>query len=295
MITIHYADGYCHGSFDTHAKAGLVADRIRDLPGVELVEPEPVTMTDLEAVHSRRYLSAMCTGDPEHLAWSNGFEWSEDLLRGTLLTTGGAVAAARQAYMTGGISGSLSSGLHHASWDQGNGYCTFNGLALGALEARRLGADRVLILDLDAHCGGGTADIIRRHRGIEQVDVSVIGFDHYTSDDIARLTLSGGSEYLDVVGEAIAAIDDPAGIDLVVYNAGMDAHEAAGGADGITTDVIVARERLVFDWASRWNLPVAFVLAGGYRTGRFDLDDVADLHARTVLAALGERTRTLGV
>jgi hypothetical protein len=46
----------------------------------------------------------------------------------------------------------------------GAGFCTFNGLALAALAALDLGAKRVLVLDLDAHCGGGTHELLGRHR-----------------------------------------------------------------------------------------------------------------------------------
>ena len=70
-------------------------------------------------------------------------------------SNGGAVAAARAA-RAGGVAGSLSSGLHHAGRDRGAGFCTFNGLVLAARAALSEGAARVLVLDLDAHCGGGT-------------------------------------------------------------------------------------------------------------------------------------------
>lgn len=58
--------------------------------------------------------------------------------------------------------------------------------------------------------------------------------------------------------------------DLVLYNAGMDVHEdsAIGGAAGMTTDVIAAREQTVFEWARKRGVGVAFILAGGYTGGR---------------------------
>ena len=56
--------------------------------------------------------------------------------------------------------GALSSGLHHASTERGNGFCTFNGLALAARALMDGGANHVLILDLDAHCEGGTYEIV---------------------------------------------------------------------------------------------------------------------------------------
>jgi acetoin utilization deacetylase AcuC-like enzyme len=93
-----------------------------------------------------------------------------------LASNGGCVAAAKRA-MQHGIAGSLSSGLHHARPDRGNGYCTFNGLAIAAETALSAGADDVLILDLDAHCGGGTHGIILGNPHVWQLDVSVDPFD----------------------------------------------------------------------------------------------------------------------
>lgn len=273
--------------FDTHAKARLVADRVAGIPGAALTAPRPATWDEIAEIHAATYVEALRTGSPGDLASTNGFEWTDELMRSVLASTGGARDAALTALGTGGVAGSLSSGLHHAHFGEGQGYCTVNGLALAALAARRAGAARVLVLDVDAHCGGGTADIIRRHAGIEQVDVSVIRYDAYASDEVARLVIADGSDYLSTVRAELDRIVDPSSIDLVLHNAGMDPHESAGGVVGITTAVLAERERMVFEWAARHGLPVAFVLAGGYKSGRFTLDDVADLHAETIRAAVG--------
>lgn len=292
-IPIHYDDAYCHNgaSFDTHSKAQLVADRLRAVADVEFIAAQPATFAELAAIHDADYLDALRTGSPRHLAKSSTFTWTPDLLTGVLATSGGARDAVLMALASGGVSGSLSSGLHHAGWNTGKGFCTVNGLALGAVAARRAGAERVVILDLDAHCGGGTADIIRRHDGIEQVDVSVSSFDRYASDAVARLTMAGGDNYLDVVRSELDAIANPSTIDVLIYNAGMDPHQRAGGAQGITTAVIAEREQLVFDWAASHRMPVAFVLAGGYAGVDFTLDDVADLHVLTITKGAAAFTR----
>jgi acetoin utilization deacetylase AcuC-like enzyme len=177
--------------------------------------------------------------------------------------------------------------LHHAKHDRGSGYCTFNGLVIGARRALSLGAKRVLILDLDAHCGGGTKELIGLLRdqtidGIEQVDVSVSSFDQYHNSSFAQLKIVGASEYLDTIKNSLAEIADPQSIDLVIYNAGMDPHEKAGGVTGITDRVIRQREAMVFEWAKSHELPIVWVLAGGYSGGSFTKRDVARLHRITV-------------
>lgn len=48
---------------------------------------------------------------------------------------------------------------HHATADQGMGFCIFNNVAIGAQAALNAGLKRVAILDWDVHHGNGTQDI----------------------------------------------------------------------------------------------------------------------------------------
>jgi acetoin utilization deacetylase AcuC-like enzyme len=96
------------------------------------------------------------------------------------------------------------------------------------------------------------------------------------------LKIVGASEYLDTIKDSLAEIINPQSIDLVIYNAGMDPHEKAGGVTGITDRVIRQREAMVFEWAKSHALPIIWVLAGGYSGGSFTKRDVARLHRITV-------------
>jgi acetoin utilization deacetylase AcuC-like enzyme len=143
-----------------------------------------------------------------------------------------------------------------------------------------------LILDLDAHCGGGTASLIADQPRIWQVDVSVSSFDRYKPTDRMRLDIvSQPGEYLPTISRQLAALDS-AGVafTLCIYNAGMDPHEdcSTGGLAGITAGVLAERERIVFEWCRRRNLPIAFVLAGGYVSLRLDQDALVKLHRLTL-------------
>lgn len=75
-------------------------------------------------------------------------------------------------------------------------------------------------------------------------------------------------------------------VDLVIYNAGMDPHRLAGGSQHIDTATLVERERAVFGWAAANDLPVAWVLAGGYTVGT-DMAGLVGLHRITIEAAAG--------
>jgi hypothetical protein len=126
--------------------------------------------------------------------------------------------------------------------------------------------------------------------GVVQVDISVCGTDFYQPDAGSDSTLDIVSRAGDYVPTLAARLDALADVpfDLLIYNAGMDPHEdsAIGGLAGITTAVIAERERLVFEWARRNRVGVAFTLAGGYTGGRLDQADLVELHRLTIGAAI---------
>jgi len=276
--------------FDTTRKAGWIGESLssRPIPGVELVEPVPLTVEEIATVHDQDYIEGIRTGQPYHLAQSQGFDWGRGLFPAVCASNGGVVAAALEA-MRHGVSGSLSSGLHHAGKDRGRGYCTFNGLVIAARKAMEAGAKSVLILDLDAHCGGGTASLIEGLPGIHQVDISVSYFDGFEGMTNSVQEMVGMAyEYLPAIKRHLHEVmaDPP---DLVIYNAGMDPFEdcSTGGLTGITFEMLRQREQLVFSTFRKEAIPVAFALAGGYVGYDLTQMDLVDLHRLTIEAASG--------
>jgi acetoin utilization deacetylase AcuC-like enzyme len=232
-------------------------------------------------------VAAVRTGEPRALAESQGFRWDALLWPSVRASTGGAIAAAEVA-LREGYAGSLSSGLHHAWREQGKGYCTFNGLALAAYHALNSGANSVLILDLDAHCGGGTHSLVAREPRIRHADIAVNSFDYYTPTAENSLEMvTDAARYLPAVRELLARLESSGSYDLCLYNAGMDPHEgsAEGGLAGITEETLAERERLVFAWCRAHAIPVAFVLAGGYVSPRLPQERLVALHRLSVEAA----------
>ncbi|MDD5336763.1 MAG: hypothetical protein PHS32_23745 [Rhodoferax sp.] len=277
-------------AFETTRKAKWVADSLLTDPiaKLELVAPAPLSWQQLAQVHEPEYLRAVQTGVPLELAQSQEFTWDAGLWPMVLASNGGAVAAALEA-LRSGLAGSLSSGLHHARRAAGAGYCTFNGLVVAAREALAAGARSVLILDLDAHCGGGTASLIGDQPGIWQWDVSVDDYDRYDSSERSRLQLVNSSDaYLGAIESSLRQVaQDGPHFDLCLYNAGMDPFEGCsdGGLAGITRSLLAAREEMVFDWCRQRGLPVAFLLAGGYIGEKLDQQGLVDLHRLTLSTA----------
>ena len=277
-----YSPDYClplYG-FDTTRKASWIAESIARNPidGVVLAEHGPLSIETLLETHDEDYVSAVRSGDPTSLASSQGFVWCPQLFRAVLSSNGGVVAAVRSA-LEDGIAGSLSSGLHHARRPHGLGFCTFNGLAIAANEATKAGCENVLILDLDAHGGGGTASLICGNVRITHLDVVVDPFDtHEGSVDMVR---RGPLDYLSFLHRALEGMKP----DLCIYNAGMDVHEHDCGPPGFDARIIAARDSMVFEWASSHDVPIAFVMAGGYVSPRRTQAELVAHHRITLRVA----------
>ena len=270
---IFYDNDYVlESGIETRTKAKPIADIIsaEELSGVELCSPRKATRQELEEVHSPEYLDSLWNGD-------------QDLLLSLLASTGGVLEAVDQALIDG-FSGSLSSGLHHAKRTHDEGFCYINGLALAALRAIHVhGLTDIAILDLDAHCGGGTWQLLGDDARVRLADVSTNSYDSWKSFELRHhlKVVRDSNNYLNEVDKALKHLS---GVQLLIYNAGMDPFEgcSTGGQPGITREVLQRREKLVADWCRENNVPVLFVLAGGYEGPNLDLEGVARLHLLTI-------------
>ena len=297
MLAVWWDPAYVGAAhvFDTTRKSADVVDRLTEgeVGGVEVVAPDAralrVALAGIERVHEPAYLSALRTGSPAGLARSQGFVWDPGIWTMALHSTAGVVAAAERALAVG-RAGSLSSGLHHARPERGSGFCTVNGLAVAAAHALELldAAGRedaeVVVLDVDAHCGGGTHAILERDpdlaRRVRQLDLSVDGFDAYTPDPAHSVLVL--DEELDDEGylaelDGLLARIDGGRTGLVLHNAGMDPYPS------ISRAALVERERRIVAHLRALDVPVAFVLAGGY-TVHQTLDELVGLHLATIAA-----------
>ena len=299
-VTLFYSRVYWAEApdFDTFRKTYWIERRLAAGAGaarnfIRLEKPDGLDAVELEAVHTPAYLAAVETGEPRALAASNGLEWTHGLFAAAACSSKGLARAAVRALQQGGVAGSLSAGLHHARADRGAGFCTFNGLALAARAALGARAASVLILDVDAHFGGGTWSIVSAWDRVWHADVSVSDCDRYDPNGHPRAVVervTSGALYLDVVRCVLDGLSATT-FDLLIYSAGMDPFEgcAVGGLHGITTTELDLREQLVFDWARAYAIPVAFALAGGYTGPTLSRDDLVNLHLLTMDAANPER------
>jgi acetoin utilization deacetylase AcuC-like enzyme len=279
-------------------KFQLVADGLAGRSGVRVEAPAPIAAEDLLRVHTAAYLDAVRTGEPRALAESQKFPWSPVLWPSVRLTCGGALAAASRA-LDEGVAAALASGFHHAHADHGEGFCTFNGLVVAAEALRATGRLRTLaVLDLDLHYGNGTASLCNprpwlfncsiygneywQNKAYRDVD-SVLHADGPNHVSFALPNGSGRATLLAALEKGMAAILAFGRPDLVFYQAGADPYrEDPYSPLDLDHDDLRERDRRVFEWARREELPLAWVLAGGYTP---DVSKVVAVHLGTFDAA----------
>lgn len=241
---------------------------------------QPVTRGALSSVHDPTYVNAVLA-----LETTNGFgNRSEDVARALPYTSGSFVAAALHAYRNGGAAVSPTSGFHHACFDDGGGFCTFNGLAVAAQKLIEAGARKVGILDCDAHYGNGTDDILQR---IAPLEKRVL---HFTR---GMAPYSGGRGNVPAFLAHLPILLEQwsrGGVDVILYQAGADPHvDDPVGCHFLTTEELHQRDVAVFQACHRLGLPIAWNLAGGYqedssRPWPQSIRKVLDIHDNTLRA-----------
>ena len=229
-----------------------------------LCGPDPVDPQLLRRLHEPAYVDAFLTGQ-QPLASSQGWPWTPQIRDGVLAINGGQLLGAKLA-LEHGIAANIAQGFHHAGYERGCGYCTFNGLALVAQE---FPDKRVFVLDCDEHGGNGTQEFVPRLPNLFNFSIHGNPFGMFTSERNLRRTLDPVTldfgPYRRALREAFAKMERWRTA-LLLYQAGADPHiDDPFGTLGMTTDQMLERDRMVFEFCRRKSLPVLFVLAGGYQ------------------------------
>lgn len=178
------------------------------------------------------------------------------LLAHILASVGCEVAATEWVMEHGGVACAPVSGFHHAHWNGGAGYCTFNGLLVAVACAAP--NKHVLIVDGDGHHGDGTDEILSHDFPFLK---NVKNLTHYSPDPEWRVTEEGWH------GQIERALNYRQW-DLVLYQAGADAHKDDPYKAGyLSHDEWFSRDALVFKHCQKKSIPCVFNFAGGYSEG----------------------------
>lgn len=258
---------------------------------VVITRPEPVSVETFALAHDRYFVE-----DVLSCKRPNGFGTTSAQVASTLPYTTGAMLSAAYAALVQpkGPAAALCSGFHHAGYDFAGGFCTFNGLMITAMALLQRQGHRVAIIDADYHYGNGTDDIIGRlwedklaARLGPATPPTALPIFHYTFG--AHFTRPrDASAYLKAMRDLepkLAAFKP----DIVLYQAGADAHrdDPLGGV--LSTEQMFERDRILFSITKKLGIPVAWNLAGGYQEEPDgSIPKVIELHLNTFRAALAE-------
>lgn len=264
------------------AKYALLRERL-EAEGFYRLEAAPAaTRADIEQAHDPAYVQAFFEGTLDARAMRRiGFPWSRELVRRTLCSAGGTLAAARDA-LSSGFGGTLAGGTHHAFYSEGSGFCVFNDIAIAIRHLAR----RAAVLDLDVHQGDGTASLLADDDAV--LTVSIHGKNNFpfrkqrSGIDVELDDGTGDLDYLDRLAAVLPRVSDFAP-EIVFYQSGVDALASDRlGRLALTHDGLYRRDLLVFRMCLRAHIPVVVTLGGGYAQ---PIVNTVEAHANTFRAA----------
>ncbi len=245
----------------------------------DFVRPRAPTRRELGELHSSAYLNSLRS--PKSLVRilevpivarlpGSLIDWR--ILRPMRLATGGTLLASRLA-LEHSMAINLGGGFHHAAADWGGGFCVYADIPWAAAVLHGEGRIRkVIVVDLDAHQGNGTAAVFTTWPWASIFDVYQEDLfparkepEDYPFALPAGMT---GSEYLDLIREFLPDALDAVRPDLLIYNAGSDpfVNDPLAGLR-LTMSDLADRDSIVVTFARERSIPVAMVLSGGYSGG----------------------------
>jgi len=232
--------------------------------------PAPLAAREvIERVHEAEYVERFLSGTlPAQMMRRIGFPWSEGLVRRTLASVGGTLAATREAF-DHGWGGTLAGGTHHAFRAEGAGFCVFNDIAVAVEWLRReLRLRRIAVVDCDVHQGDGTAQIFNGDEGV--FTLSLHGRKNFPfRKQSSRLDIeledgTGDDDYLAALRPALDAVFafKP---QFVYFQSGVDALAVDRlGRLALTHAGLKRRDELVLRSCRDHHVPVVVTLGGGY-------------------------------
>jgi acetoin utilization deacetylase AcuC-like enzyme len=241
----------------------------------------------IELVHDPVYVKSFLDGTIDAAAMRRiGFPWSEQLVKRTLASVGGTVAATHEA-LSAGWGGTLAGGTHHAFSGEGSGFCVFNDIAVAIRSLQRNDpTTRAAVIDLDVHQGDGTAHIFRDDDSVLTLSLHCKNNfplrKQHSKIDVELESQTGDDVYLQNLAAVLPRVFDfrP---DVVFYQSGVDTLKSDTlGRLALTEGGLRERDRMVMTSVASRSIPLVVTLGGGYSD---PIDLTAQAHANTFCIA----------
>ncbi|MDR2632973.1 MAG: histone deacetylase [Treponema sp.] len=290
-----------------------------------LGDPTPLHREDLERVHQKEFITTLYQEGPEGSqgllkALLNTYELIDrrgrphryepdravkpllELFHLTLAQVEGTYLACRLALEKDpkpGFCYYLGGGMHHARYDQGAGFCLINDIMIAARKLQYENrVQRIWVVDLDAHKGCGTAELVYFSRirgdlggntGLEIANLSIHmakgwpldgetlhaapqGRAPWIQGDV-EICIEAGAEdtYISELQRGLALLEKGSQNlhpDLVIVVDGSDPYEhdelPSSSLLKLSLDGCIERDRLVYQYLREQGIPSAWIIAGGY-------------------------------
>jgi acetoin utilization deacetylase AcuC-like enzyme len=270
---------------------------------------ETITRKDLQRVHSEEYVNRLYSDKLEdeiirtfELIDDNGqfYRYNPDnaslsltqLFDRLLFKVAGTVQCCRVAhekefcYTFGG-------GMHHAKRDYGAGFCVVNDIVIAL---RKLQAENLIrtawVIDMDAHKGDGTAVLTAEDSSITTLSIHMArgwpldgeAYDHqgrlnpsFVPSDI-DIPVAAGEEHLYVakLEEGLEKLLSNGTPDIALVLAGSDPYEKdelpSTGELKLSLAQLKQRDLLVYHLLKAYQVPRAYMTAGGYGESAWEVD-----------------------
>jgi len=281
------------------------------------------TIEELSTTHCPSYIQRFLNGNMTDMEIRNtGFPWSAQGVNRALSSVGGTVAAAtficdqlqqlqeeeeENSTKENGTNRNDSSsppppiwaahvagGTHHAFHDYGEGFCIFSDIAVAANVIRQRYAHlikRILIIDLDVHQGNGNAVLFQNRNDVMTFSIHCQS-NYFSKKEISDLDVEvpagcNDDTYLATLRHWLSRIEKEGGeYDFVFYQAGVDVLEDDRlGKMSLSKGGVVQRNKLVYDFAKRRNIPMVITMGGGYPKDREDWSSILNAHSNVYFQA----------
>ena len=248
-------------------------------------DPDRAPLEDLLRVHTATYISDITNGTLSPPAQRRlGLPWSERFVERAFRVVRGTCEAT-EAALQHGVAMNLAGGTHHAFADFGEGFCTFNDVAIAVRRLQHTHrVKRVAIVDLDVHQGNGTHAIFTGDDTVYTFSMhGAKNFPFHKVPGTLDVELADGCDdatYLEMLQHHLPRVIRDAQPDLVIYLAGADPHEGDKlGRLSLTFDGLLRRDWMVLECCRTVGIPVCVTIAGGYG---HDVRDTVQVHLNTV-------------
>ena len=243
--------------------------------------PKECSIETLSKSHSLKYINLIKNKTLDKKSETKiGFPINDSVVKRSFLATGGTVLASKLA-LDYKLACNTAGGSHHASFDNGAGYCVFNDVAVAANYLKhKKNIKKILILDLDVHQGNGNSDIFMNDKDIFTFSMHCkSNYPAKKSKSDLDIELSDGlkdEEYLKILKDNLFKLNK-LNFDFVFYIAGVDVHlDDKLGKLKLTDDGINNRDQIVVENFYSKKIPLCGVLGGGYNK---NFDKLIELHA----------------